>query len=66
MQGSIGSVGDALDNALMESKIVLYGRIEVERETAYWVKWFNDERLHSVTDYEEMYRSNLATEPQAA
>jgi putative transposase len=44
--GSIGSVGDALDNALMESAIGLYkterinrqkswtGRTEVERETA--------------------------------
>ncbi len=86
MQGSIGSVGDALDNALMESTIGLYktelidlestrrwtGRNEVERETADWVKWFNDERLHSAIDYrppieyEEMYRSNQATEPQAA
>ena len=54
MQGSIGSVGDALDNALMESTIGLYktelidlettrrwtGRNEVERETADWVKCF--------------------------
>jgi putative transposase len=50
--GSIGSVGDALDNALMESAIGLYktelidrhrswtGRVEVERETAAWVHWF--------------------------
>ena len=47
--GSIGSVGDALDNALMESTIGLYktelidrqpsrtGRAAVERETATWV-----------------------------
>jgi putative transposase len=61
--GSIGSVGDALDNALMESTIGLYkteliarqrswtGRNEVERETAAWVHWFNTERLHSATDY---------------
>ena len=46
LAGSIGSVGDALDNALMESAIGLYktelierqrswtGRAEVERETA--------------------------------
>ena len=61
--GSIGSVGDALDNALMESTIGLYktelidrqpswtGRAQVERETAAWVHWFNTERLHSALDY---------------
>jgi putative transposase len=61
--GSIGSVGDALDNALMESTIGLYktevidrqrswtGRAQVERETATWVHWFNTERLHSSIDY---------------
>ncbi|ANS32276.1 Transposase for insertion sequence element IS629 (plasmid) [Rhodococcus opacus] len=61
--GSIGSVGDALDNALMESTIGLYktelidrewtwtGRAEVERETAEWVRWFNADRLHSSIDY---------------
>ncbi len=61
--GSIGSVGDALDNALMESTIGLYkteligrqrswtGRNAVERETAAWVHWFNTERLYSALDY---------------
>jgi len=61
--GSIGSVGDPLDNALMESTIGLYktelidraqswsGRAEVERETAEWVRWFNADRLHSSIDY---------------
>ena len=62
--GSIGSVGDALDNALMESTIGLYktelidqhetswtGRAEVERETASWVHWFNTTRLHSSIHY---------------
>jgi transposase InsO family protein len=57
---SIGTVGDALDNALMESTIGLYktelidrhprswsGAAEVERETADWVHWFNTARLHS-------------------
>ncbi|KMO74320.1 hypothetical protein MCHLDSM_03759 [Mycolicibacterium chlorophenolicum] len=51
--GWIGSVGDALDNALMESTIGLYktglidrqkywtGRAEVERESASWVHWYN-------------------------
>lgn len=86
MQGSIGSVSDALDNALMESTIGLYktelidfattrrwsGRSDVERKTADWVRWFNDERPHSAIDYrppveyEEMCRSKQATEPQAA
>jgi len=64
--GSIGTVGDALDNALMESTIGLYktelivpgarrrnwaGLREVERETAEWVRWYNHERLHSSIDY---------------
>jgi putative transposase len=57
--GSIGSVGDALDNALMESTIGLYktemigqnphswtGLRDVERATAEWVHWFNASRLH--------------------
>jgi putative transposase len=57
---SIGTVGDALDNALQESAIGLYkteliyhqrsrswtGRAEVERETASWVHWYNTERIH--------------------
>ena len=62
--GSIASVGDALDNALMESTIGLFktelidrqrswtGRNEVERETAAWVHWFNTERLHSAIGYQ--------------
>jgi transposase InsO family protein len=64
--GSIGTVGDALDNALMESTIGLYkteaininargrnwyGQAEVERETAEWVHWYNHERIHSSIDY---------------
>jgi putative transposase len=62
--GSIGTVGDALDNALMESTIGLYkteliyrhkatwaGRNEVETETASWVQWFNSTRLHSSINY---------------
>ena len=63
LAGSIGSVGDALDNALMESTIGLYktelidrqkswaGRAEIERETASWVHWFNTSRLHSSIGY---------------
>ena len=64
--GSIGTVGDALDNALMESTIGLYktecitltgrarnwsGLRDVERETAEWVRWFNHERIHSSIAY---------------
>jgi putative transposase len=61
--GSIGSVGDALDNALMESAVGLYnselidsrptftGSAELERETASWVHWYNTARLHSSIDY---------------
>jgi putative transposase len=66
MLGSIGTVGDALDNALMESTIGLYktelideralgrnwsGLREVERETASYVHWYNTQRLHSSIDY---------------
>lgn len=74
--GSIGSVGDALDNALMESTIGLYkselvehdrrrswtGPAELERETASWVHWYNNERIHhsikklSPIEYEQQYR----------
>jgi len=57
---SIGTVGDALDNALMESTIGLYkseliehdrtrawsGLGELERETAGWVHWYNTTRIH--------------------
>jgi putative transposase len=58
--GSIGSVGDALDNALIESAIGLYktevidrlprswrGWRDVENHTASWVHWYNTSRLHS-------------------
>jgi transposase InsO family protein len=57
---SVGTVGDALDNALIESTIGLYkteliehdrpgswtGRAEVEQETASWVHWYNTTRIH--------------------
>jgi putative transposase len=59
--GTIGTVGDALDNALMESTIGLFktelihavrarswlSRQQVETATAAWVDWFNYRRLHS-------------------
>ncbi|MFF9402126.1 integrase core domain-containing protein [Streptomyces sp. NPDC014744] len=55
---SIGSVGDAYDNALMESTIGLYktellkpqrpwkSPSQVELATAEWVDWYNHRRLH--------------------
>jgi putative transposase len=62
--GSIGSVGDALDNALIESAIGLYktevidrhprswsGWRDVETHTASWVHWYNTSRLHSAIGY---------------
>jgi putative transposase len=59
IDASIGTVGDALDNALMESTIDLYktelikrsgpwrGLADVELATAEWVDWYNATRLHS-------------------
>ncbi|GAA4205963.1 integrase core domain-containing protein [Microbispora amethystogenes] len=59
IDASIGTVGDALDNALMESQIGLYkaepikprkpskGLSDVEVATAEWVDWFNHQRLHT-------------------
>ena len=64
LSGSIGRVGTAYDNALMESTIGLYktelihannkqwsSRQEVETATVAWVRWFNHERLHSNLNY---------------
>ena len=60
---SVGSVGDALDNALMESLIGLYKTecvrpgpfhpgpfktlSDVEYATMSWVDWYNHRRLHT-------------------
>jgi len=54
---SIGTVGDALDNALAESFVDSYKteliadrvwrtRSQLELATVEWVAWFNNERLH--------------------
>jgi len=56
--GSIGTVGDAYDNALAESFVDSYkteliadrfwrSHAQVELATVRWVSWFNNERLHS-------------------
>ena len=59
VDASIGTVGDALDNALMESTIGLYktelikkegpwrSLADVELATAEYVEWFNTRRLHT-------------------
>ncbi|SNV88686.1 Integrase core domain protein [Corynebacterium cystitidis DSM 20524] len=60
MDGSIGTVGDAYDNGLMESAIGLYKSEmidfdaatwrniqDVETSTIDWVHWYNTHRLHS-------------------
>jgi putative transposase len=59
IDASIGSVGDAYDNALMESTIGLYktelikrrgpwrSLAEVELATAEYVDWYNNKRLHT-------------------
>jgi hypothetical protein len=59
LDASIGTVGDALDNALMESTIGLYKAElikkdgpckslgEVELATADYIEWFNTRRLHT-------------------
>jgi putative transposase len=58
IDASIGTVGDALDNALAESTIGLYKtelirpngpwhtKSDVEVGTASWVEWYNSRRLH--------------------
>jgi putative transposase len=62
VDASVGSVGDAYDNALAESQIGLFKTelirpegpwrdVEhVEVETLNWVDWFNNERIHESVD----------------
>ena len=68
VQPSVGSVGDAYDNALMECVIGLYKTecirttvfhpgpyrtiSDVEYATASWVDWYNHRRLHSSLGYQ--------------
>jgi putative transposase len=59
---SVGSVGDAYDNALAETTIGLYKTEKISRRgpwktladveiaTLEWVDWYNHERLHSACD----------------
>lgn len=57
MRASIGSVGDAYDNAMAESVVdtfkteliadrVWRTRTQLELAIVEWVAWFNNERLH--------------------
>jgi putative transposase len=59
--GSIGSVGDAYDNALAESFVdsfkteliadrVWRTRTQLELAIVEWVAWFNNDRLHESLD----------------
>jgi len=62
VDGSVGSVGDAYDNALAESQIGIYKSeligpegpwkdvADVEINTLEWVHWFNNERPHESID----------------
>ena len=62
VDASVGTVGDAYDNALAESHMGLYkseliwpygpwqGREHVEIETLDWVHWFNTDRPHESID----------------
>jgi putative transposase len=62
IDASVGSVGDAYDNALAESTIGLYKAEliesrswktvgEVEYQTSEWLDWYNRRRLHSACGY---------------
>ncbi|WP_435869121.1 integrase core domain-containing protein [Actinomadura coerulea] len=80
IDASIGTVGDALDNALMESAIGLYktelikpggpwkNLTGVELATAEWVDWYNTTRLHGeiahIPPDEALYYSQNHTELQ--
>src|SRR6266536_2913803 len=71
---SIGTVGDALDNALMESAIGLYKTeliarrgpwrdlAHVEMETAGYCHWFNFRRIHSAIGDRKSTRLNSSHE----
>ena len=85
---SVGSVGDAYDNALMETINGLYKAEcmrttvfhdgpyrtigDVEFETAGWVDWFSNRRLHSSLGYlspdkfENTQYATLNRDPQPA
>ncbi len=76
---SVGSVGDAYDNALAESQIGLYKTelihhqgpwrdvSHVEAATADWVHWFNTDRTHStIWDLTPLEAERLSYAPRTA
>jgi putative transposase len=81
---SVGSKGDSYDNALAETVNGLYKTEliraqgpwrtadQVELETAAWVAWWNEERLHSAcgdippAEFEAAYHSQLQATTEAA
>lgn len=79
IDASVGSVGDAYDNALAESQIGLYKSElihqqgpwrdvdHVEAATADWVHWFNTERTHaSIWDLTPLEAEQLSYAPRQA
>ena len=77
VNGSIGRVGTAYDNALMESTIGLFktelihprealwaSRQEVETALMAWVSWFDRDRLHSALGYVSPVWFELAYAPE--
>jgi putative transposase len=80
IDASIGTVGDAYDNALMESAIGLYKTelinrkgpwktlADVELATAEYTDWFNNKRLHGAIGHippaEHEANYNAQTEPR--
>jgi putative transposase len=76
LQASIGTVGDAYDNALMESTIGLHktelidrahewrNLTDVELATAEWIDWYNNQRLHSEIGYDTRPPTSSNTGPQ--
>lgn len=64
LTASVGSAGDAYDNALAETVNGLYkteliyarpawpSATEVEFETMNWVHWWNTTRVHEALDYQ--------------
>jgi putative transposase len=80
IDASIGTVGDALDNALMESAIGLFKTelikkrgpwktlAEVELATAEYIDWFNARRLHSAIGHipPAEHEANYYAQNQAA
>src|SRR5699024_12121495 len=69
LTASVGSAGDAYDNALAEAVNGLYkteliyarpawpSATEVEFQTMNWVHWYNTSRLHEALDYQTPARS---------